>query len=724
VREQGAAEDTDPVSAARHARSQVVGVWRLLAALLGVSVMLGVVGSGLVLPVAASAGRAVALTDAVIDDLPTTLPASAVPQTSVILAADGAPIAYLYDENRVPVTLGRMSPLIRRAIVAVEDARFYQHGAIDPRGVVRALVSNSTGGTTEGASTLTQQYVKNLLLETATAAGDSAAAEAAVARTPGRKLREAKLAMTVEEQLSKDEILERYLNIVYFGQGSYGVEAAARRYFGTAATALTLPQAALLAGLVQDPSQFDPVARPAAARGRRDVVLGLMRDQGVITPAQYAAAVATKVVISGKATPNGCISSVTAGYFCQYVVASIVQSDAYRALGATPEARSRALQTGGLVVRTTLDVPAQGAAVRAVADAIPPTDPSGLGTAAVTVEPGTGKVTAMAQNRTYAVSAGPGRTSVNYSIDASLGGSRGFQTGSSFKPFTLAAWLAAGHSLDDTVDATQRAFPFSDFTACGSSLRGTKPYEPGNSEGHETGRMSVLAATADSVNVAYVDMETQLDLCDIAGVAQQLGVHLAAPERPECGTAGAAVSTLPNCLPALTLGVKNIAPLTMAAAYAGFASGGTYCAPLPVTSIDRRTADDATVPVATYRPQCRQALDPDVASGVNEALTHVLTDGTAATVGTPGDWPAAGKTGTTDGPYDTWFVGYTAQRSTAVWVGDPGATRDGTFSRRQLTDLRVNGHRYSTVFGATLAAPIWKAVTETAMKGLSPEPLP
>jgi len=735
----GAAAGTDAVdapetSAGRHVRARdrarepfrtrAGRVSALLAALLGVSVMLGVVGSGLVLPVAASAGQAVSLTDAVLNDLPATLPASAVPQTSVVLAADGAPIAYLYDENRVPVPLAQMSPFMRQAIVAVEDARFYQHGALDPKGVVRALVSNSSGNATEGASTLTQQYVKNLLLETATAAGDTAAAEAAVARTPARKLREARLAISVEEQLGKDQILERYLNIVFFGQRSYGVEAAATRYFGVPAAKLTLPQAALLAALVQDPSQFDPVAHPAAARGRRDVVLRLMRDQRMITPAQYTAAVATPVTISGRPTPNGCIASSTAGYFCQYVLASIVQDPAFAALGATPTERARALQTGGLVIRTTLDVPAQGAAVRAAADAIPPTDPSGLAAAAVTVEPGTGRVTSMAQNRTYSVTAGPGRTSVNYSTDTALGGSRGFQTGSSFKPFTLAAWLAAGKSLDDTVDATQRDFAFSDFTACGRTLRGSEPYAPGNSEGHETGRMTVQQATTDSVNVAYVEMETQLDLCDVAGVAQRLGAHLAAPEKPECGAAGPAATALPSCLPSLTLGVKNIAPLTMAAAYAGFAAGGIWCAPLAVTAIERRTVEAGTTPVATYAPRCSRALAPDVASSVNEALTHVLTEGTAATVGMPGDWPAAGKTGTTDGPYDTWFVGYTAQRSTAVWVGDPGTTRDGTSERRRLTDITVNGDHYSTVFGATLAAPLWKAVTEAAMKNLPPTPLP
>ncbi|HEY6797609.1 MAG TPA: transglycosylase domain-containing protein [Kineosporiaceae bacterium] len=342
-------------------------------------------------------------------DAPGTFPA-----TSTVLAADGTPIAYRYDESRTAVALTDVSPLMRKAIVAIEDARFYQHGAIDPRGVLRAVVSNSTGGGTEGASTLTQQYVKNLLVETATAAGDPAAARAAVARTPARKLREAKLAMTVERQLSKDEILQRYLNIVYFGQGSHGIQSAAMRYFDVPAAGLTPPQAALLAGLVQDPSQFDPVTHPDAARQRRDVVLADMRQQGMITPAQEQTARATGVEVTGSAPPAGCIASATSAFFCQYVVRTIVTSDTYSALGATPAAREQAPRTGGLVIRTGLDLPAQEAARTAVNRAVPPDDPSGLGTTAVTVEPGTGRVTAMVENRGYAVTAGPGRTSVNY----------------------------------------------------------------------------------------------------------------------------------------------------------------------------------------------------------------------------------------------------------------------------------------------------------------------
>jgi membrane peptidoglycan carboxypeptidase len=654
-------------------------------------------------------------------DLPSTLTTPALSQTSTMVAADGSRIASFYSENRKVVPLAQMSPWARKAIVAIEDARFYDHGAVDPRGVVRAAVNNLTGGGTQGASTLTQQYVKNLLVEQALGSGDNAAIQAATAPTLSRKVREVRLALGLEQQLSKDQILAGYLNIVYFGQNSYGIEAAAQRYFGVHATRLTLPQAALLAGMVQEPVNDDPIKHPSAAKARRNVVLKAMLDERMITPAHYRSAVRTPIRITGNALPNGCTGAGRKGFFCEAAIRSIQTDPQFAALGATPADRLTAISRGGLVLRTTLDPATQAGAVEAVGARIPVRDRSGIAAAAVTVEPGTGKVLSMAQNRTYSVSAGRGRTSINYATDASLGGATGFQTGSSFKPFTLATWLAQGHTLDETVDATPRAYPFDDFSSCGDRLQGTQPYSPGNSEGSETGEMSVLRATADSVNTAYVSMESRLDLCDIAGTAESLGVHLASPQQ-ECSPKEPATTKLPTCLPSLTLGVATISPLTMASAYGGFATGGTYCPPVLVRAIDRRSSDGspATTSLPVPTSQCRQALDSQVASGVNEALSHVLTEGTAAGVGPLSDWPSAGKTGTTDGPYDTWFVGYTAQRSTAVWVGDPGSAE----GRRVLRDIEIGGRYYGIVYGASIAAPIWKDLMTTAQQGLPSQPLP
>jgi membrane peptidoglycan carboxypeptidase len=700
----------------------------LLLALLATAVAFGVLVAGLALPVTAVTGTAMADSGAYFLNLPSQLRTSILPQTSVLEAADGVPLAYFYDENRTVIPLAQMSPLIGSAVVAVEDARFFQHGPLDTRGLARAAVNDLSGGSTQGASTLTQQYVKNVLVEAAAASGDRAAVRAAIAPTVGRKIQELRYAVAVEQQLTKQQVLERYLNIVYFGERTYGVQAAAERYFGVPASRLTLPQAALLAGVVHDPVVDDPLLHPQAAHTRRDVVLADMRAQGMITPVQYTAAVATPVQATGRPLADGCSAAAASNdaFFCAYVVQSLIEDPRYAALGATPAAREHTLKTGGLVIRSTLDRRSQSVAVDAVNAAIPARDSSGLATTSVTVEPGTGAVTSMAEDRVYSVTPGRGRTSVNYATDAALGGASGFQTGSSFKPFTLAAWLAAGHTLDDTVDATQRAFPFSAFTACGRQLVGTQPYTPGNSEGTESGPMPVLSATANSVNVAYVDMESQLDLCDVAHTAESLGVHVSVAARPCPGTQPKATTGLPTCLPSLTLGVEDIAPLTMAAAYAGFASGGTFCAPVPVTTILKPATGGGTPPatLAAYGPSCRPAIDPQVASGVTQALTHVLTDGTAAAVGPLDPWPSAGKTGTTDGPYDTWFVGYTAQRSTAVWVGDPGRVVAGKNVRRRLTDISVGGKSYPIVFGASIAAPIWKDVMNGAMQALPAQQLP
>jgi membrane peptidoglycan carboxypeptidase len=688
----------------------------LLTAFAAISVLAGTLMTAFALPLVGSAGWAVNTGVGYFDSLPGDLASSPLPQRSVLLAASGAPITYFYDENRVEVPLDRIAPVLQHAVIAIEDSRFYQHGGVDPKGLARAAINDSAGGTVQGASTLTQQYVKNVLVEHAVTVGDPGAAREAVARTTTRKVREMRLAISLENRLSKAQILQSYLNIAYFGGRTYGAEAAAQRYFGVPAARVTLSQAATLAGMIQEPGTDDPIRHPDNARRRRDIVLARMVSQGMITAAQGDQAAAAKLVASGHSPAHGCTAAGANGYFCDFVLRTLLQDRAYTALGRTEAERQKTINRAGLVIRTTMDDRTQYAAHDAVQRGVPDGDSSGLGAVAVTVAPGSGRILAMAQNRTYSVAAGPGLTSVNYSVDSDVGGATGFQTGSSFKPFTLAAWLSAGRSLSDTVDATQRPFAFHDFTSCGRHLRAQKPYTPGNSEGRETGSMSVLQATFNSVNVAYVDMESQLDLCDITALAGRLGVHLAVPGQ-ECGEEHP-TTRLPACVPSLTLGAKELAPLTMAAAYAGFATGGVWCRPEAVISIQRAGAAPASLEgVGVPAPQCSRALAPGVAHGVTSALTHVLTEGTAAAVGPLSSWPSAGKTGTTDGPYDTWFVGYTAQRSTAVWVADPGRGAGG-HQRRRLGDITVAGHYYGTIYGASVAAPIWKDVMEHSMRGL------
>jgi membrane peptidoglycan carboxypeptidase len=393
-------------------------------------------------------------------------------------------------------------------------------------------------------------------------------------------------------------------------------------------------------------------------------------------------------------------------------------SDEFKALGPTQKDRLNALNRGGLKIYTTIDLKVQDAAVAAVTKHVPIGDKSKAASAAVTVEPGTGNVLAMTQNKKYATKANdPSSTTINYSVDTKYNGSSGMQTGSTFKPFTLAAYLKDGNGLRDTVDASVESRPFSDFRTCDNSrARSTLPYSFKNSESNVKGRISVLDATAESVNTAFVALETKIALCDITKTAESIGVHLAAPANP-CG--GQPTTDLPTCLPSLTLGPLSISPLTMATAYASFAANGTYCPAWPLAKI---VGPDGK-PFQLNKPACnKNALPADVAHGVTYALKQVLTRGTATGVW-HGTGNIAGKTGTTDASKDTWFVGYTKQRATAVWVGDSVETfqhkgRHGKLIQRQsLNGRTIAGHHYGTIFGATIAAPIWADIMRTAIKG-------
>jgi membrane peptidoglycan carboxypeptidase len=544
-----------------------------------------------------------------------------------------------------------------------------------------------------------------------------------VARDPKRKLLEIRAAIDLEKVLTKDQILERYLNIAYFGNGAYGIQAAAERYFSTSAAKLTIPQAALLAGMVQSPTLYNPLStnklRKKAALERRNTVLDRMHELGHMSARRWLAFKASKISLKPRVAQTGCIvASHSLAYFCEYVRAMIASgADQFKLLGATQRDRVNALNRGGLKIYTTIDLKIQDAAVAAVTKRVPIGDKSKAASAAVTVEPGTGKVLAMTQNKRYNPKAkDPSSTTINYAVDTKYNGSSGMQTGSTFKPFTLATYLKDGNGLYDTVDASVENRPFTDFERCnGHSPDRSQEYSFKNSETNVMKRISVLDATAESVNTAYVAMETKIPLCDIARTAQDIGVHLAAPVA-NCGNP--ASTDLPDCYPSLTLGPLSISPLTMAEAYATFAANGTYCPAWPVDKI--LGPDGKQIPVT--KPDCNDnALPADVAHGVTYALRRVLTKGTAAGVWS-GTGNIAGKTGTTDASVDTWFVGYTRQRATAVWVGDSVETFQHTrkgkiLQRRSLNGRRIGGHQYGTVFGATIAAPIWADIMQTAVKG-------
>jgi len=678
----------------------------LLGAFISVSVVVGLLLAGLALPTAWATGTATRGGIDFFNSLPDELAEPPLAEQSAVLDAGGRPIAYMYDERRILVPLAKISPTMQHAIVAIEDSRFFNHGGIDLKGLVRAFVTNQVNdGNVQGASTLTQQYIKLRIYEAAQQ--DTAAQNAALRKDYKRKLEEIRMAIALEKKKTKPDILEGYLNIANFGDSTYGVEAAAEYFFdGTTAAKLTLPQAALLAGLVQSPQRYNPFLNRELAKNRRDTVLGRMHDLGMIDDKQFKDAVASDLGVKKRRPHEGCISSQYA-YFCSYVRNLLIKGGTFKSLGSTEEERSSLLDRGGLIIRTTINSGIQETAQRTVDEKVPRDNPTQVGSAAVTVEPGTGKVLAMVQNRTYDNTPKIGNTVINYAVDQNLGSGSGFQTGSTFKPFVLATWLSKGKGLYDSVDASITRRPMEDFQGCKGTLHGPSFPVHNSADGEGSGSMTVIDATTHSVNLAYMDMASKLSLCDIKAMAEKLGAHRAMPKE-ECSLSG---SQLPDCIPSMVLGSVEQAPLTMATAYAAFAADGTYCTPVVVTSITDR--DGKALPVPST--QCSQALEPNIAHGVTYALKTVLTSGTAAGQGI--GRPAAGKTGTSDDSVDTWFVGYTPQRSTAVWVGDnPNPTQqDG---RSGLGGRTLGGHHYGSVFGATIAAPIWGAIMKKANDGL------
>ncbi|MBO3094674.1 penicillin-binding protein [Cellulomonas dongxiuzhuiae] len=715
------------------ARGRRVSAVQALALLLSFCLVAGIGGvlaAGLVLPGVAVANGLTGMTVTAFDDLPSELEQQPLPEKSEILAADGTLLATFFVQNRVVVPLSEIAPIMQQAVIAVEDRRFYEHSGVDPASMLRAAVSSGLGDK-QGASTLTQQYVKNVFLDAAERVEDPQEkirlrAEAKVNKGPegiARKLREAKIAITLEKTMSKDEILEKYLNIAAFGASVYGVESAAQYFFSTSAKELNYLQAATIAGITQSPTRWDPVgpadetaeqdaARYADAKGRRDQVLDDMHQLGYITDEELRVGLETPVeaTLAVSKLSQGCMSAnatvAGAGFFCDYVTKVIANDPAF---GETPSARTNLLYKGGLTITTTLQPGEQAVADAEVKNGVPVDDPSTVASAVVTVKPGTGEITAMAQNRNYSALSeqAAGETSVNFNTSYRYGGSGGFSPGSTYKVFTLLEWLKQGKALQASVNGTRMQYNMNEFTAsCIGRLTGP-PYKFGNSEGGRAIQQSVLDATKNSVNSAFMAMATQLDLCNIVNGAAALGVTKAGNPAATDPTIGTPAGDVPfDPLPGNVLGSQSTSPLQMAAAYATFASGGTYCKPIAITSV--RNTDGEELPVPTADCQAG-AIEPRFASALNFALSNVWS-GTASSVGAP-PFPSAGKTGTTSNNEYNWFVGYTPLRATAVWVG----YSDGM---RTMNRATINGKRYTSgPYGSSIAAPTWKRYMTQILAG-------
>jgi membrane peptidoglycan carboxypeptidase len=674
----------------------------LFVAFVAAAVGLGLLSAGIAIPGVAGLGRLAIAGADTISALPASFVATPLAQGSRILAADGSLIATPQDKDRVLVPLSAVAPVMRQAQVAIEDSRFYSHGAIDPEGIARALVEDlRTGQATQGASTLTQQFVKLSLEEQARAAGEDAAAQAATAKTLVRKLTELRYATTLEREWTKDRILAGYLNIAYYGDGAYGVEAAAEHYFGIHASRLTLSEAATLAGLVRSPSATDPVHHLAAATARRNVVLDRMHDLGLISVADWRAAEKRSLAkdLDVKPPLSTCALSPHP-YFCEFILQWLERQPA---LGDTVEARHDLLYRGGLTIRTTLDPDIQRIVDRSLREVAPERNSLRVAAAAYVTEPGTGRVVAFGQDTRFGLKSARGVTAINYAVDRAYGGSGGFQFGSTAKAFSLVTAMRQGLGLRASVDApaagphaaatfTPHQFP----QPCGLAV----PWHVYNDTAWRGGRISLMEATARSTNTAFVALATRLGVCAIRDTMTAFGVH---------GADGSPIGTYP---PQVVLGAQTVSPQTMANAYAGLATGGTVCQTYPVTEVDQ-----GGQVLWQPRPSCRQVADrPDVAQAT-KYLEYNMTHGSGILNQLPGR-PSAGKTGTADGNAQSWFIGYTPQLATAVWVGNP------TNPTRRMFNVSMAGKSCTAMTGACYAAPIWKRIMSRALDGQPVQRMP
>ncbi|MFJ8625932.1 transglycosylase domain-containing protein [Kitasatospora sp. NPDC093550] len=666
---------------------------------LGVSVLSGVLLAGLALPAVGAIGLTAKDTAESFDNISDDFKTPPLTQATQIFDAKGGLIAKVYERDRTVLTSDQMSPFMRHAQVDIEDARFYEHGAVDLKGVLRAISKNAESGTaSQGASTLTQQYVKNVNVEKA--GDDQAAVLEAQRKTLGRKIQELKVAIKLEEDLTKDQILTNYLNITFYGHQAYGVEAASQRYFSKSNKDLTIAEAATLAGMVQNPSSYDPVRYPDNTVKRRNVVIDKMLENKHITADQAKEAKAAPLGLKYKDPQNGCITAQAGmGFFCDYVRHVIKQDPAF---GKSADERKKRWDTGGLNIYTTLDPDKQAAAQNAVTKKVNVTDT--VSAAATMMEPGTGKILAMAQTRPYGLDPNKNQTVVNLNVDAAMGGGNGFQTGSTFKPILAAAALESGMSPTQAFPSENK-IEYPQMSTCSGTWKNVPAPGEGkatvkNESDKEVGPYQLKQAMALSVNTYFVQMEQQVGLCAMKQMANKLGITQSAK--------GDAFKEVPS----MVLGTLELSPLTMANVYATFAARGKYCTPVAINKITTVDGKDLPVP----QTQCSQAFSEDTADKLNTVLLNVTEKGTAAALGLDGGRKIAGKTGTTDEKKAAWFSGYTPSLATSVWLGGPAG---GV----KMKNINIGGKHFDEVFGADGPGPIWQMAMNQALQGTPMEPI-
>jgi membrane peptidoglycan carboxypeptidase len=613
-------------------------------------------------------------------DLPT--------QTSHVYAADGTTLlAQFYEEYRTYTPIADIATTMQHAIVAAEDARFWVHHGVDFKGVARAFVANRQAGeVSQGASTLTMQYVRSALRDSAQTPAE---VHAATEQTGARKIREMKLAMDLERRMTKTQILERYLNAAYFGHRAYGIHAAAEVYFSKRPADLTIAEAALLAGVVQAPSAYDPAGTDAkAATARRDYVIERMTDLGYLSRAEAQVAFRDPIGLRLSEPANDCTSARPGwGFFCGMFRSWWASQPAF---GSNPAQRLDRLRRGGYRVVTSLDPRIQASAQAHIASREATRSSYALGI--VAVEPGTGLVRAMAVNRVYSLDRsanGPHsdpalrrRVRGNYpnTVNPLLGGGdmAGYQAGSTFKLFTMLAALERGMPLSTAIYAPQKYQSIYRTEPSDPSRCGNDHWCPENASAAMTGRQTMWSGFGKSVNTFWVQLEQKVGAESAVRMAERLGLRWrTAIDKLQASPAKA------RTWGAFTLGVADTTPLEMADAYATIVADGVLCEPLPVVSIVDEHGVEAVGPDGkrVVAPRCKPVLSPEVARAAVDAARCVT--GYKAALGDCGGWstaprvyatvkrPVAGKTGTTDDNRAAWFVGLTPALTMAGFIADP-----------------------------------------------------
>ncbi|MEU4377457.1 penicillin-binding protein [Pseudonocardia alni] len=681
-------------------------VGRSIALLAGLSVLLGVVVAGMAFPVVGGLGILSNEAGDSVTSSSADLVNNPAPLTTTVTDSDGRPLAYLFDQNRTEVANDQISPTMKAAILAIEDRRFYEHQGVDWQGTLRAVVANSTSGdVVQGASTLTQQYVKNYMLYVD--AQTEAERLKATEQTPARKLKEARIALQLERQLSKDEILNRYLNIVFLGNGSYGIAAGARTYFNTTPDKLTVPQAALLAGMVRSTTQFDPVQNPETATERRNLVIEQMRQQGMIDDAQARQATAAPLGIADPLVriPNGCIGAGDTGFFCKYVVQYLTEA------GFSEEQINR----GGYTIRTTLDRRAMGEVKRALDAEVPPRTPNVANVMSL-VQPGQDahRVLAMGSSRTFGLDADAEETSFGLPYQpVNLG------AGSTYKIFTAATALEKGLGINYSMQVPPSGYA-SPIYVDGSG----RPIPVANASEGLPPRMSMTDALAQSPNTAFIKLEESTGVPDVVDMAVRLGLKsLATTPFVDPGTGERTDRSIAEVikqqrLASFTLGVTPTSVLELANVGATLFSQGKWCPPTPIDSITDANGKD--VPI-TEEP-CQQAVDPGLANTLVTGMSQDDISGTSAAAARAAGWtrPMAGKTGTTQQNKSAAFVGAIPEMSGAV------ITFDNSNSPRPLCD-GGNGPfacGEGNIFGGKTPARTWYGAVTPLVAGTPPTPLP